>query len=230
MIKYPDEDRLYEISDKVRKIRFTGRMIGKGSTRREGGGPRWTEITIYRTAGGSYVIQREGVSLVYHRADSSCRGGELVRNEDILENSVPCPDCRPPGIEALDDIRETSDPTGNREILLRRVLGEGVPYPDPEETDDEYHTRMSLKYDVDPAIIREIFESVERNLRESVDPDRYRRETTMSSADVADDPAKIVPILTYKGRLTTVATDAIQAASARDPKIGSIFGQVETID
>lgn len=170
MIKYPDEDTEHEIFDRVRRIRFKGRMIGKASTQRENGGPRWTDITIYRTVAGQYVIQREGVSLVYHRADSSCRGGELVTNSEITEESVPCATCRPPDLDALDDLRDLD-----------------------------------------------------------ADPSMYRREVTMSSADVAEDPSKIVTILTYQGRLTTVATDAIKRAIKNDEKLDGIFDQVEVI-
>lgn len=174
MIKYPTGNQEYQISDKIRQIRFSGRMIGKASTRREGGGPRWTDITIYVTEAGKYVIQREGISLVYHRADSSCRGGELVTNSQITEDSVPCSICRPPDLDTLDEILEAQQRTeGN--------------------------------------------------------PAQYRREVTMSSADVAEDPSKIVTILTYQGRLTTVATEAIRRAIENDPRLEGIFDRVETI-
>lgn len=196
MIKYPTQDEAYEILDRVRRIRFRGRMIGKASTQRDGGGPRWTDITIYRTEGGQYVIQREGISLVYHRADSSCRGGELVTNEQILEGSVPCAVCRPPGLDALDDIREGA--ANHLKIAaLEQELG-----MDPSDFEGQTASR---------------------------DPNRYRREVTMSSADVADDPNKIVPILTYQGRLTTVATDAIREAIRNDRRLDGIFDRVETI-
>lgn len=196
MIKYPGKNEDYQISDKIRKIQFHGRMIGKASTQREGGGPRWTDITIYVTEGGKYVIQREGISLVYHRADSSCRGGELVTNEQITEESVPCSICRPPDLDTLDDIRDGA--ANHLKIAaLEQELG-----MDPSDFEGTTASR---------------------------DPARYRREVTMSSADVADDPSKIVTILTYQGRLTTVATEAIRRAIENDPRLEGIFDRVETI-
>lgn len=176
-IKYPAENRLYKVPDRLRRLEFTGRMIGKGSAQREGGEPRWTDITIYVTEGGSYVVQREGISLVYHQENAACRGGGVVvPNREILEGSVPCDRCRPPGLQELDEIREK----------LKTI---GV---------DE-------------------------------DTDLYRREITLSSADATDDPRKIIQLLTHKGRLTTVATDAIQRAMANDPRLEGIFDVVERI-
>lgn len=227
-IKYPVNNQMYEILDRVRRIRFNGRMIGKASTQREGGGPRWTDITIYVTEAGSYVIQREGVSLVYHRAESSCRGGELVRNEDILEDSVPCSVCQPPNIDGLDEIRETSDPYRNQIVLLERKLGKITP-PELRELNYEYIARLEKELGIGQDEVKEAVEDAVSESRKSADPSRYRREVTMSSADIADDPRKIVPILTYQGRLTTVATDAIKAAIVNDPRVGGVFDQVETI-
>lgn len=201
MIKYPTENQVYKVPDRLRTLVFTGRMIGKASAQRPGGEPRWTDITIYVTEGGSYVVQREGVSLVYHRADASCRGGgEVVTNEEILEGSVPCDRCRPPTLDELDDIREGTP--ASRLFDLERSTG-----IDP----DAYY---ALPDDL---------------AQQSADPARYRREVTLSSADATDDPRKIIPLLTHKGRLTTVATDAIKRAMDNDPRLEGIFDVVERI-
>jgi hypothetical protein len=171
-IVYPTENMPYEVPDPVENLVFTGRMISKASTRR-GDDPRWTDITIYVTEGGNYVVQKEGVSLVYHRAEASCRGGKLVTNSQILEGSRPCSSCRPPDLDELDEINAAAGPGG--------------------------------------------------------DPARYRREVTMSSGKVTDDPNKVVPLLFYQGRLTTVAAEAFQIAAANDKRLAEVFNRVKTI-
>lgn len=167
-IVYPAENRPYEVSDPVENLQFNGRMIGKASTRR-GTDPRWTDITIYVTEGGQYIVQKEGVSLVYHRAEASCRGGKTVTNPQIIDVSMPCGICRPPGIDTL------------------------------------------------------------KMMRASGDPARYRREVTMSSAKVTDDPNKVVPLLFYQGRLTTVAAEAFQQAALNDKRLAEVYNRVRTV-
>jgi hypothetical protein len=167
-IIYPSETMQYEVPDPVENLEFAGRMIGKSSTR-IGDDPRWTDITIYVTAGGQYIVQKEGVSLVYHRADASCRGGKVVTNPQIIEGSAPCRDCHPPSLAQLDEIRENSGPEG--------------------------------------------------------DPARYRREVTLSSGRVTDDPSKVVPLLFYQGRLTTVAAEAFQIAASNDKRLAEVYNQ-----
>lgn len=170
-IVYPVKNQLYEVLDGIRPREFTGRMIGKASTQRSASDLRWTDITIYVTEGEQYVIQKEGMSLVYHRAEASCRGGETVGNPQIFEGSVPCPSCRPPGLKELDVIRESA---------------EG-------------------------------------------DPESYRREVTVSRVDFTKDLNKVVPMLHYQQRLTTVATEALKRAVDNDPRLAEFFSQTERI-
>lgn len=156
----------YTILDRVRQVKFSGWLLGEASTQQQSS-ERWTEIKIYRTAGGTYVVQRLGLSRVYHR-DPGCERGEVVTNDQILDGSVPCSVCRPPSVAALD------------------------------EMDD--------------------------------DPSTYRREVTMSSVERTTDPHQVIRILTYKGRLTTVSTEAINQAIKSDPGLAGIFDQAEVID
>lgn len=107
--RFSDEEPvLWEIQDKVEPLEFTGWRLGNASTARPGSS-RWTEITIFRTQGGSWIVQREGKSVRYHRADGPCRHGRLVKNDDIKEEHVPCPDCRPPGLVELDRLADAGD-------------------------------------------------------------------------------------------------------------------------
>jgi hypothetical protein len=55
----------YQVRDGSRLITFDGVLLGYISSQRASN-PRWTEMTIYKTAGGSYVLEKVGKSLVTH--------------------------------------------------------------------------------------------------------------------------------------------------------------------
>lgn len=75
---------------------FTGKLLGHASTER-GHSLRWTEIDIYKTAGGNYIVSRLGKSLVYHVADATCTSsGVPIRGGRIREDAEPCERCEPP--------------------------------------------------------------------------------------------------------------------------------------
>lgn len=86
----------FVVRDRLREIEFTGRELGRSSTEKEDS-LRWTEIVIYRTAGGSYIIERLGRSLVYHVPEASCDSGQTypVTGRQLGETSEPCPQCSP---------------------------------------------------------------------------------------------------------------------------------------
>lgn len=74
---------------------FNGRLLGHATTERENS-YRWTEIDIYRTDGGNYIISRLGKSLVYHAGDSECTSmGIPIKGERIREEAEPCERCDP---------------------------------------------------------------------------------------------------------------------------------------
>jgi hypothetical protein len=80
----------------LREIEFDGWLLGSSST--EGDDSlRWTEIHIYKTEGGSYIIERLGKSLVYHRKGrcSSKPNWVEVPGAALGEDSQPCDVCRP---------------------------------------------------------------------------------------------------------------------------------------
>jgi hypothetical protein len=56
---------------------------------------RWTEITIYRTEAGKYVVEKIGRSVVYHSMDG-CDFGIKTDREELIEEAQPCPICKPP--------------------------------------------------------------------------------------------------------------------------------------
>lgn len=102
----------YELPTQDRKVRFTGEQLSSASSAYPGS-LRWTEIDIYRTEAGHYILARRGRSVVYHRLDSDCvtryaatvQVGQLV-DEAIYDDAEPCPVCNPADLDDLgeDDI------------------------------------------------------------------------------------------------------------------------------
>lgn len=94
------------IRDRLREIVFRGVKLGSSSTEKDDS-LRWTEIHIYRTDGGNYVIERLGRSLIYHVRGASCDSshGMKVRGTSLSEESEPCPSCKPlaPEDDGFDD-------------------------------------------------------------------------------------------------------------------------------
>lgn len=86
----------FVVRDRLREIGFNGRELGRASTEKDDS-LRWTEIIIYKTVGGKYVIERLGRSLVYHVPESSCDSGQgfPVLGKQLSDESEPCPQCRP---------------------------------------------------------------------------------------------------------------------------------------
>lgn len=56
---------------------------------------RWTEIQVYLTITGAYVVRVLGRSVVYHRHDSDCNTGKSQLGWDMDVDLRPCWKCRP---------------------------------------------------------------------------------------------------------------------------------------
>jgi len=88
---------MFEVKDGARTLQFNGTRLGASTSWRRGS-TRWIEFELYRTEGGSYILSRVGVSLVYHGA--ACA---LVKRyslteipaDDIAKDSIACPECEP---------------------------------------------------------------------------------------------------------------------------------------
>lgn len=90
---------MFSIQNGKRILRFQGEKLAHSSSK----GPnstRWVEFTLYRTDSGKYVVERVGVSVVFH----SVHCAVLRRNsgtsdalpaETISDTLVPCPECLP---------------------------------------------------------------------------------------------------------------------------------------
>jgi hypothetical protein len=88
---------MIEVKDGSRTLQFSGKLLGKSSSWRNGS-TRWIEFELYKTENGSYVLSRVGVSIVYHGA--ACHlvkryGLQELKTEDAKSDMVPCEDCRP---------------------------------------------------------------------------------------------------------------------------------------
>ena len=98
-IPQPDVEQ-YRVRDQFNTLTCAGQLIGEASTETPESS-RWTEIKIYKTVGGSYIVERVGVSLVYHDADAPCASGVSRTVADVLDDDrelEPCERCRPSDI------------------------------------------------------------------------------------------------------------------------------------
>lgn len=87
--------REYTVRDKFEDvIVFTGDKLSHATTRKTDN-DRWTEINIYKTRAGKYVIEVLGKSVRYHRRGSTCASGMEISGSQIGSESQPCPVCDP---------------------------------------------------------------------------------------------------------------------------------------
>lgn len=91
--------RTITVKDRFDVIEFEGILIGSASTRKDTDQDRWTEIKIFKTSTGKYVVQKLGCSVRYHlpaeENDEKCSSGTYVQGSDLPEDANPCPKCDP---------------------------------------------------------------------------------------------------------------------------------------
>jgi hypothetical protein len=105
-----DNQAVITISDKgmTAPVEIHGRLIGRGTSERDES-VKWAVVEIYRLDEGGYLAHRAGYSLSYHRGDTWCRTragsrpGADATVDDLPDEAVPCPDCRPPEPRELGD-------------------------------------------------------------------------------------------------------------------------------
>lgn len=93
--------KTFHVRNQLEVIEFDGNMIS-GATTERANDPRWTEINIYKTTGGSYVIHRIGRSVVYHVRGSECNYGIATNVTKLPEDAEPCATCQPGFPDELD--------------------------------------------------------------------------------------------------------------------------------
>jgi hypothetical protein len=92
----------YEFPDKAGTPQeWDGWLLGSDSTETDES-TRWTEIEVYRTITGKYVIRVLGKSVIYHRhypeesGEVGCNTGDQQLGRDMDADMRPCRRCRPP--------------------------------------------------------------------------------------------------------------------------------------
>jgi hypothetical protein len=101
------ESQRFNIVDGTRPLTFTGHQVAAADSQ-SGFDVRWTELTLYQTTSGKYILEKVGRSDVFH--SERCRRGTKGVRFDTLEDAVPvdaddndtfedifvpCTDCKP---------------------------------------------------------------------------------------------------------------------------------------
>lgn len=90
---------MFTIQNGKRVLRFQGEKLAHSSSKTKNS-TRWVEFTIYRTDSGKYVVERVGVSIVFHNVHCAVLRrnsgpSDPLPTETISDNMVPCPECNP---------------------------------------------------------------------------------------------------------------------------------------
>lgn len=90
---------MYTIQNGKRILRFQGKKLAHSSSQTKQS-IRWVEFAIYRTDSGKYVVERVGMSIVYHSVHCAVlrrNGGptDALPSETISDRMVPCEECFP---------------------------------------------------------------------------------------------------------------------------------------
>jgi hypothetical protein len=103
----------YEVKDGFRTICFKGWFLGEADSTITGNEPRWTELSLYKTTTGHYVLQKVGRSDVFHNETCAEKSGKAIRgkrwghldlaadaqdvpeSEDLENVFIPCEICNP---------------------------------------------------------------------------------------------------------------------------------------
>lgn len=78
----------FQVRDGARLLTFDGLQLGRVSSERSNS-PRWTELAIYQTVGGSYVLEKVGRSVVTHVPGCPEILGELPRFQEAHPGEDP---------------------------------------------------------------------------------------------------------------------------------------------
>lgn len=78
----------YVVRDGAKHLTFEGALLAHISSRRPSS-PRWTEMSLYRTAGGTYVYEKIGRSRVVHMPGCNKLVQPLPRFQDIRPGEDP---------------------------------------------------------------------------------------------------------------------------------------------
>ena len=81
----------------LRPLDFNGKLLKSASTDRpENPSVRWTILALYLKDDGTYILQKVGASIVFHKLGSSCsRRAQFCLLEDLDDAAEPCEICWP---------------------------------------------------------------------------------------------------------------------------------------
>jgi hypothetical protein len=85
----------YDLPSGDHRVRFTGTILAQKSSKQGRDDLRWTEIEIYRTAAGNYIVHKVGRSVVVHKPDRDCTSGEPYNYRTFDAGVHACPRCVP---------------------------------------------------------------------------------------------------------------------------------------
>jgi len=102
MVKGTEER--FDVKDGQRPLTFMGWLVAEADSQ-SGHDVRWTELTLYKTLTGKYILEKIGRSDVFHKPDCR-RKSKGVRHDSLLDATddhetaladqfVPCDDCHP---------------------------------------------------------------------------------------------------------------------------------------
>jgi hypothetical protein len=82
----------HKARDGARLITFDGDLLAKVTSRRDSDATRWTEMSLYRTDAGTYILEKVGRSVLTHVReckDSDINTSKLPRFQDVHPGSDP---------------------------------------------------------------------------------------------------------------------------------------------
>lgn len=82
----------HKVRDGARLITFDGDLLARVTSRRDGDASRWTEMSLYRTEAGTYVLEKVGRSILMHVrecSDPNINTAKLPRFQDTHPGSDP---------------------------------------------------------------------------------------------------------------------------------------------
>jgi hypothetical protein len=78
----------FVVQDGFRRITFEGNLLARASSERSGT-RRWTELALYRTTAGTYILEKIGASRVTHVRDCPEVVEDLPRFQEIYPGEDP---------------------------------------------------------------------------------------------------------------------------------------------
>lgn len=94
----------FAVQDGFRRITFDGDLLARASSKRPGVW-RWTDLALYRTQAGTYILEKIGASRVMHVRDCP----EVVEDLPRFQEVFPGEDPDDPGFEYHDCVPEVYD-------------------------------------------------------------------------------------------------------------------------